>query len=165
MRSYIFSQDRTRERKFVQLPLSLYVLVHLCDTFDIVSHFFDYFWRGDNTNTLSQTTEPSIELRADLNVGVNGKVLFIVGIHHNVLTETVYHHIRQAVGEPYFYLLDFAGEHSEHSQGTLCQFEFFERILALPLLAYYVNLVHFIHTEMLHLPALVCQKVVVVITP
>ena len=52
-------------------------------------------------------------------IGVNGEVLFIVGIHHNVLTETVYHHIRQAVGEPYFYLLDFAGEHSEHPQRTL----------------------------------------------
>ena len=78
MRSYIFSQDRTRERKFVQLPLSLYVLVHLCDAFDIVSHFFDYFWRGDNTNTLSQAAEPSIELRACLNDCGEGEVLFVL---------------------------------------------------------------------------------------
>ena len=32
---YKFVQDSTRERKFVRLPLSLYLLVHLCNSLDI----------------------------------------------------------------------------------------------------------------------------------
>ena len=107
MRSYIFSQDRTRERKFVQLPLSLYLLVHLCDTFDIVSHFFDHFWRGDDTNTLSQTAEPSIELRTCLNDRGEGEMLFVLISQYRILAEAIQNHIRQIVGEPQFDRLFF----------------------------------------------------------
>ena len=119
MRRYKFVQDRTRERKFVQLPLSLYLLVHLCDTLDIVSHFFNYFGGSQDADTSAQAADPSIELGADLNIRVNGEMLFVFWNHCNILAEAVNHHIRQVVGESYLYLLDFAGKHREHPQGTL----------------------------------------------
>ena len=60
---------------------------------------------------------------------VHGEVLFIVRKHQNILTETINHHIRQMIGEPHFYLFYLAGEHREHTQRPLGQFEFFERFL------------------------------------
>ena len=58
--------------------------------------------------TLAQTADPSIELGANFNVGVNGEMLFVFWNHCNILAEAVNHHICQVVGESYLYLLDFA---------------------------------------------------------
>ena len=90
---YKFVQDSTRERKFVRLPLSLYLLVHLCDPFDIVPHFLNHFGRGDYTNTLSQTAEPSIELWACLNDRSKGEVLFVLIGQHRIPAEAIQNRI------------------------------------------------------------------------
>ena len=103
----------------MQLPLSLYLLVHLCNAFDIVPHFLHHFGGSQDADTSAQAAEPSIKLGADLNIGVDGKMLFVFWNHGNIFAETVNHHIRQMVGKPYLYLLDFTGEHGEHPQGTL----------------------------------------------
>ena len=71
MRRYKFVQERTRERKFLQLPLSLYVLVHLCNSLDIVSHFFHHFGGSQDADTSAQAANPSIKLGADLNIQTN----------------------------------------------------------------------------------------------
>ena len=108
MRRYKFVQDRTRERKFLQLPLSLYLLVHLCNSLDIVSHFFHHFGGSQDADTSAQAANPSIKLGADLNICVNGKMLIIVREHLNVFAKSVNYHIRQVIGEPDLDLLDFA---------------------------------------------------------
>ena len=96
---------------------------------------------------------------------MNGKMLFIVGNHHNIPPEAVNHHIRQVIRESDLYLLDFAGKHREHPQRTLRQIQFLKLFLSLPLLGYNADTIHLIHTEMLHLPALKSQKIIVVIAP
>ena len=141
------------------------MLVHLCDTFDIVSHFFDNFWRGDNTNTLSQTAEPSIELRACLNDCGEGEVLFVLISQYSILAEAIQNHIRQIVGEPQFDRLFFAGEHTKHPQRSLADVDLAENIFSLSFLGDNANVIHFIHTEMLHFPALISQKIVVIVAP
>ena len=162
---YKFVQDSSRERKFVRLPLSFCVLIHLGNAFYIVPHFFHHFGGSQNADGLAQTANPSEELWADFNVRMNGKMLFIVGNHHNVPPEAVNYHIRQVIGEPDLYLLDFAGKHREHPQRTLRQIQFLKLFLSLPLLGYNADTIHLIYTEMLHLPALISQKIIVVIAP
>ena len=165
MRSYIFSQDRTRERKFVQLPLSLYLLVHLCNSLDIVSHFLHHFGGSQDADTLAQAADPSIELRADLNIRVNGEMLFIVIREHHIFTESVNNNIRQVIGETHFHSLFFAVEHIEHPQRSLVDVHFAEHFFTFSLLGDDIYIAHLIHAEVLHFSAFVSQKIVVVVAP